>query len=609
MRLRTPHHALMVVAIAACGDDDQPRPDTSADAEVSETTPDTEVDGELTEPDGEVGETADTRETTNPGDVTGQPLEGTTLDGIRVDWDRSLALCNAWSEGASIEDELAHKVHITMTGQARSDLTFDSLANATVLGPTVKTGPFAADKVLPIATSRVARYEVIAGEGYDALGAEIEHDLGVGGVLVESYSVARAADNDDDVQVGEGLEVTFLWAPAPGETFHALQPCAVPDDYSTAIAVLPASNATMHATFTRYYGTYDSELSAGSYPVRLIASQVALSDDPWRVFQANGEWAQTYAAQHHNWGETTRIDFTRDLGAYHTVFKPLQDGDMITAGAIKTVQFADVGRGEEGSVVITRLGSSGAESSITMTTARQWRRVDSDYLGRQVEACDGRVIGAVGYGDHVAQIATCADAAGPQGKRLVAVVPVQWNAAPAEVGNPQDKITATSSGWSVAIGASTMHIDPVDDGAFIIDVRDAAGESVANSYAEPYPLSPYIGWDVPVESQSDEVYVHIDRRWAAQGVGESQVYAVASMTMTWPDNAYVVDAWDQLDYTNTHHNWNDTIEATTADGHVLHWTIVYDFESQLGLVQTVWVTDAEGTEVLAPTVVTAITAP
>ena len=593
MRLRSLRYALPCFVAIACGDDDKPRPDTSVDAEVSETSP--EVDG--------VGET---RETTNPGDVTGAPLAGTTLEGIRVHWERSLDLCNAWSEGASIDDELAHKVRVTMTGQARFDLAFDSLASASVLGPTVKTGPMSNGKVTPIATSRVARYEVIRGEGYDALGAEIEHDLGAGGVLVESYSVARAEDDDDSVEIGEGAEVTFLWAPAPGEAFHLLQPCAMPADFTTAIAVLPASNETLGATFIRYYGTVDSEFSAGSYAVRLIASQVVMSDQPWRMFQATGEWAQTYAAQHHNWDEATRIDFTRDLKSYHTVFKPLLDGQPIVAGELKTVQLAGVGGGDEGSVVITRLDAAGAETNIAMTTARQWRRVDSDHLGRQVDACAGRAIAAIGYGDHVAQIVTCADAAGPQGKKLVAVVPVVWGAAPAEVGNVFDGITTTATGWSLEVGTSTLHLTPDGDDVYTMDVL-VAGESVSNTESLPYQLAPEKAYDAPVESQGDGVFVHIDRRWVGQGSGRSSIYAIASMTLTWPDNAYVVDGWDQLDYTNTHHNWDDTLDATTWDGHVLHWKIVYDFD--VGLIETVWVTDASGAEVLAPTVVTPIEAP
>lgn len=616
MRLRTTALSLVVV-IGACGDDDKPT-DTTADGEVSETSPDTEV-GEVGEPDGETspdaeetnipdGETQETGEpgeTTNPGDVTGEPLEGTTLDGIRVHWERSLALCNAWSEGASIDEELAHQVRITMSGQGRDDLTFDDLADATVLGLTVRKGPFAADKVMPSATSRVARYEVIRGEGYDALGAEIEHDLGAGGVLVESYSVARASDNDDSVEIGEGSEVLFLWAPAPGGTYHLLQPCELPADYTTAVAVLPASNETSSATFIRYYGTLDSEFSAGSYPVRLLASQVVLSEEPWRVFEATGEWAQTYAAQHHNWGEATRIDFTRDLGFYQTVVKALRDGEPVTPGMVKTIQFEGVGGGDDGSVAITRLDGAGVESEVAMTTARQWRRVDSAYLGRQLEGCAGRAIAAIGYGDHTAQIVTCTDAAGPKGLRLVAVVPVRWSAAPEEVGNVHDDITATATGWSLSIGASTVHIEPADNNAYLMDVLDAGGESVGNSFSEPYQLAPERGgFDAPVDSQGGGVVVHIDRQWVGQAAGRSSLYAVPSVTLAWADHTYVVDGWDQIDYVNTHHNWNDTLEATASDGNVVHWQVVFDFD--VGLVQTVWVTDAGGAEVLGRTVVTPI---
>ncbi len=78
------------------------------------------------------------------------------------------------------------------------------------------------------------------------------------------------------------------------------------------------------------------------------------------------------------------------------------------------------------------------------------------------------------------------------------------------------------------------------------------------------------------------------------------------MSLSWADNVYTVSDWDRLAYVNTHHNWNDTLAATTDDGHVLHWKIEYDFENEAGLVQHVWVTGPGGEEVLAPTVVESV---
>jgi len=603
--------------VAGCDEDlsIDPTPDIpDTISEVSfDTTPPFDVPPDTQNRDTFPVETVDIRE---PGDVSGEPITGTALAGIVVRWDAPLELCNAWREGATIEQEVAHKVHLTIPAQARSDLAFESLRSAPMNGVRVTTGPFAGESVEPIADTRVSYFDVVAGQGYDALGAEITHDLGPGGVLVESYAVTRAPGQTGAVAIGDGFEVTFAWAPEVGGAPHPLESCSIPASYETAIAVLaaPAPQAGgLSATLMRFYGTLYSDFSAGSYPVRLISSQVVLSDEPYRIFQASGEWAQTYAAQHHNWGETTRIDFTKDLGTWFTIFQPLARGEEIWAGAVSQVQLEDVGGGSTGEVTITRLAADGTPSDLKLATASAWRRVDNNHLGRELaKTCQGTV-GAVGFGDHIAQLMLCPDAGGPRGNRLVGIVPVMWNVDPSVVGElvTSDEIATLSGrlGWSATIGTSTLIIEPQEGGGFITDVLDADGTSVSNAYADLYELGPMGGWDAPIEAGADGISVKIARRWAAQGVGESSIYAPESMALSWGDNVYVVSAWDRLAYVNTHHNWNDTLDATTDDGHVLHWKIVYDFENAQGLVQRVWVTDAAGNEVLAPTVVTPVDAP
>ncbi len=619
-------HALVLVlgfggALAACGDDlPTPGADVPFDSfPETGTVIDTAVFDTFPPPDSgpdtyDTYDTGDTRDTT--GDVTGEPITGTALEGITVSWSAPLELCNAWREGATIEEELAHKVHVSLPAQTRGDLAFATLRAAPLNGVKVQTGPFAGETVQALADTRVTYYDVLAGEGYDALGAEIEHDLGPGGVLVESYSVTRAPGQTGEVEIGDSYEVRFAWAPAAGRETHPLEACALPATYETAVAVLAAPGGgpgALSATLVRIYGTLHSEISAGSYPVRLIASQVVLSDEPWRVFQATGPWAQTYAAQHHNWGETSRIDFSRDLGSWYTVFAPLARGEPIWANAVAKVQLADVGGGGDGTATITRLGADGTPTDVVFQTGDGWRRVDKHHLGRELAlTCGDGTVGAVGFGDHVAQLMLCPDAGGPRGQKLVGVVPVLWQVEPGVVGQVfAGSAIGTMSGrlgWVVAIGAGKMIVEPQENDGFIIDVLDAGGTSVSNTYATLYDLGPVGGWDAPIDAAAEGVTVKIARRWAAQGVGESSIYAAESMSMTWGDNAYTVEAWDRLEYVNSHHNWQDTLAATTDDGHVLHWSITYDFEAG-GLTQRVWVTGPNGAEVLAPTIVTSVGAP
>lgn len=617
------HAAALVLGLVVTGCDDSsdapivgPNPDTFFDTGVPIDVPPDSASFDTFPPETGIDTFTDTGPDTRDtsGDVSGEPITGTALDGIVVTWEAPLELCNAWREGATVEAEVAHKVHLSIPPQPRSDLAFATLKGAAMNGVKVKTGPFAGESLLPIADTRVSYFDLVEGDGYDALGAEITHDLGPGGVLIESYSVTRAPGQTGKVEIGNGFEVTFAWAPEGGGEPHPLESCSIPDNYETAIAVLPAPAATpggLSATLLRWYGTLYSEFSAGSYPVRLITSQVILSDEPYRIFQASGPWAQTYAAQHHNWGETSRIDFAKDLGTWFTLFQPLAAGEEIWAGAVSKVQLEDVGGGTAGKAIITRLSATGAPTDVTFTTANAWRRVDGNHLRRELAATCQGTVGAVGFGDHVAQLMLCPDASGPRGNRLVGIVPVMWNVDPSVVGEvvTADRISTLSGrlGWSATIGTSTFIVEPQENGGFITDVLDKDGTSVGNAYADLYELGVMGGWDSPIEAAADGgIRVSIARRWAAQGVGESSIYAPESMLLTWGDNAYLVDAWDRLAYVNTHHNWNDTLDATTDDGHVLHWKIIYDFENAQGLVQSVWVTDADGNEVLAPTVVTPV---
>lgn len=609
----------LTLVILACGDDGaQPGDlgDTTDGGDGADTIDTSETTGDdTTVGDGDTTiDVEDTRDTAS-GDVVDVPLEGTALEGIGVRWPAAVELCNAWREGASIEAEVAHQVRVSMPAQVRTDLSFGALGAQRIEGIDLMTGPFAADRhVVGPVTGVITDYRVVRGVGYDGFAASLRYDLGAAGVLREEYNLTRSADLTTDVVIGgdgdAGYEVIFAWSPNADSEPHVLEPCAPPEGEDRAIAVLVGTNAEAVAkavTLVRFYDTHD--VFAGSYPVRMVASQVILSDQPWRVFEVGGRWAQIYAAQHHNWVEESRLDFARDLAGWQTVFKPLAEGEPVLDGTVAKVQLAAIGGGGRGTIAVTRLSQAGAPSDTVYAAAGDWRRVDPIQLGREA-GCEGAVIGAIGYGDHIAQLVFCPELGAPRGLDLVMVVPVVWSSAPELAGLRAGKeaIQAFSGrlGWSVAVGDGTLTVEPMNEDGYLTDVLDANGQSLAQTYSTLYALSNSQSWDQPVHSQAGDVRVEIARQWAAMGVGESSIFAVDAMTLAWGDTSYTVRAWDRIDYVNTHHNWNDTATATTDDGHVLHWKIIYDFEGGLGLVETVWAEDADGNQVLPPTVVTPV---
>lgn len=609
-----PHTApalALALALAACPDDAPPADtaDASTDITPSDALPDTRPDA-----------SPDTSSDTSPGDVIPEPLAGTHLSGITITWAEPLTLCSAWNEGASIEAEVSHRVQVTLPPQTRTDLEASSLLAAVIAGAELLTGPFAADRFSPAPTTAATTlldFTVSRGPSDDGLFARVRHDLGPAGALVETYNVFRAAGDTRPVVVTEsGFELTFAWSPPGDPTPHLLEPCAIPEHFELAVEVLPATRSAPapddSVTLVRFYRTPHFEASAGSYPVRLVATQVVLSDMAWSPFEVTGFWSQIYAADHHNWNDRTRLDFSRDLAAWQTTFSPLSRGEPVLDGALARVQLedvADLAGGAPGRITVTRLSRDGTPSdTVYPETAPTWRRVDANHLGRALAAtCPGGqgLVGAAGYGEHVAQLMLCPDPAGPRGLALVGVVPVVWQMAPMIAGQrfEGDAITRLSGrlGWAVALGGGTLVVEPADGDAFITDVLDASGHSLSSAWSPLYPIEPLQRWQAPVHSVSadGEVTVRIDRRWAAQGVGESAIYAVASLTLTALDTTWTVDAWDRLAYVNTHHNWQDELTATADDGHTLHWKIAYDFEQ--GLVEHVWITAPDGSERLAPT--------
>jgi len=592
---------MMALLLIACGDDSDDRGDTSAD-----TTPDTTAD---TAPDTSADATPDTSADTTPDtpDVTpGGSLAGTTLEGIAIVWTETLELCTAWSEGASLADEQARKIRVLVPPQARPSLDEAPLATARLAGLDLMRGPDAAQRFHPepdAETTHVTTWQLNTFGDEDHLVASVARTLsGDAGTLHETWTLGRApGDTRPVVVTPETWDVRFAYQPPDSDLEPApLERCGGAPDYEDAVSVVVARDdgGKRWATLVRYWRTPNTDgVTAGSYPVTLVGHRLVTSESSWQIDEAGGLWANTYVAQHHNFDDASEIDFTRDLGRWHTVHRvpdPL-------ATPVTRVTLAGVLGFDAASMTIERWSPEGPlVETLPIPEPRRFPRVDAAALGRQLaERCDNGVVLAAGPTDHIFQMLFCDD--GEQ-RALMGVVPVVWAREPTLAGEHigQDAVTPTSGGWEVHVGATRLVITPQDGGAYYAELYDPGGEIVGSSWDVAYPLGP---WPAPreetlaVQSEDGGVAFELVRRWAGLGVGKSQLWAPVSFTLTFGGRTHRVEAWDRLAYQNTHHNWNDVLEATTEGGIVLRWST--DFMN--GVPNLVSATSAGGEGLLPPT--------
>lgn len=567
--------------------------------------------------DTEPGDTTDARDTTDSADtrpdasevIDDGSLDGTFLAQTQVGWDEPVTLCSMWREGADIEQELAHKVMVTLSPGQRQGLSRGELAAATIVSVDLQTSPFAAGKHRPVASSSVSTWQVLRYDSYDVLLATVSHGFDGVGVLEERYSVARDGTSNPAVEFEEDSGLTFWWWPEGAAEAHILGLCSPPASWEQAVETVVVEKGGEHSTLLRYYRTPYSEITAGSYPVHLEATTVYLgSPTPWPV-TASGFWAHTYVAKHHNWADDTIIDFARDLGGWQTLFGPLSRGENPRFESISKIEYLDVRGDAPGDVAISRIDSTGTTNRSVWQVVAGPVRVDGNAVKREFgHRCAEPTVGVVGFSDHLAQLVFC-PSSGPAGKELVGVVPVVWTVDPAMAGKrfDGDDIDALSGrlGWTVEVGTSRVVIEAQADDYFLVEVFDKDGQSMAQLWTALGVLEPDTGWQAPVSATSTDgnVELAIEREWVAQGVGHSAIYGCPRVSLRWGDRHDVVDAWDTIDYVNTHHNWEDSLEATTADGVVLHWKLSFDIFGGNGFTHEVWVTDTSGAELLPKTIV------
>ncbi|MBI5542321.1 MAG: hypothetical protein HY901_00405 [Deltaproteobacteria bacterium] len=540
-------------------------------------------------------------------------VSGTPLENVAVQWPGPIDLCTRWRENNELAQEVARKVHVAIPQQVRLGLQPWQLAQARVDGLLVEKGNLSSQRWRPSEDSiglSLRHYEVSTTGDYTSLQASIAHDLGAAGVLVERYQLYRSAQHTEPVVIGGGedqvgFHLEMLGVPEPIE----LEACQGEPDWEKAVEVLRATRAGRHLVIHRYMDTRQL-VRRGTYAVRLRGVQVAFTDAAWAVIESGDFFAQTYAAQHHNWFEDSLIDFTQEPRLYHTVFRPISEGGAGIPATPERLALNDVqGLDTLSYIDLTTRNPDGDATTERWDVQGGWTRVDDTVMTRRLTCDDASTflvgLSGNGYMDSF-QLLTCPQAAAP-GYSLEGVVPVWFAEDPAVIGTLIEKAAispASSSGragHSVKVGAFTVTFSTSNGTSFFVDVRDAQGQSTASYLSDKGELGPYPEprhETLTAQSGAGDVSMMLERQRAGQGDGMSTIYVPLSFSMTFGGRTYVVDAMDRLRYTNTHHNWEDALEAKTGDGLVLLWRTRFLDE----IHHEVEVKRESGEQVLAPTV-------
>lgn len=560
----------LAASLTACANE-------TATPDTTDTTADTSSD---TAADTTGDTTPDTTGDTSPEDTDttpGRTVIGTALEGVDIRWTAPLSLCSEWSEGASLADEEARKVMIELPAQTRSTLDEDALASARIEGALVLRSPFATGRHTPDrSTPRLTAWQLLeTGGGGHSLAATIEHTLpDKAGTLFEQYVVARVPGAPDDVEVTpDSFEVTFAWRPFGSDLQPArLANCGGAPDFEDAVSVVTGRAGRDWVTLLRFWRTAPGgEFDAGSYPVVLTGHRLVTSDLPWWPTDVRGFWSHTYVAQHHNWDDATEVDLAGDLGHWHHTLQHRPEGTVVVS-RITTEGLHSFG---EGAILVERMTDDGPSvTRYTVSDARAFPRVDAAELARaHAELCPAGPLDVLqaGGADHLAQVLFC----GTSRPQVVGLVPVVWGSDPTLIAQLFAPTTSASNQWSFEIGVRDVTVFARPDDYLELRVLDDAGELVSQSYEPRQPLALPAPRYSPVTAtkrvDGQTLSVQIERLWVTFGVGKSQIYAPVHLLVTWGDRTWLVTSWDRMDYTNTHHNWEDSLMAEADDGTAFTW--------------------------------------
>lgn len=533
-------------------------------------------DGSATSAD--AGLDAGAEPTADGGDVPADAGDG-EAPLAEVQWKEELRACSPWREGRSAAEEERSRHELVLAPTPRV-LSRAGLASASVPTGYLRTGTSTAIAIEPAATSATLdewRLEP-AGAGVQLLTAKLGYPLR-GGVLTELYSVLLRAGAPSTVVIGQSNEHIFQWTPTGGVPV-VLEPCrGTRDRLEDALEVITAETrgATRSVTLLRELRT--AQTVAGSAPIYVQAVEVHDSAYPGEPLSVRGYWSLVYAAEHHNWDETFRIEPRLDPGAWRAPYTRVEARGIAGGVGNGTLELDEVLEG--GQTQRVRLGFR----------TRAWMRVDATALGRG-HGCAGAAVSSVASYDRrtVLQLLTCAGA-GPLGFTVSAVRPVAFADDPSATDGPVERLMTTATGYRFDVGRAEVELVATDFGAVELVVRAGGVERLRNA-ATPIPLALEKRLDtvVTAATRDESVVLTLVRRSVAQGVGNSTIYGPTYAALRRGDAAtgrtvHFVDT-TRMRYGNTHHNWADELEAE-GDDYRLRWKVDLDQSGVEFLLHTV----------------------
>ncbi len=495
------------------------------------------------------------------------------VTGGTVAWDQPLSLCSVNLHGTSLTAAVRTKRRITLPQRNYRNLLAATLS-APLENVVVETGVLASEQLL--VTSTAATFDWTADAR--SLTAEVRHDFGTLGTLVESYRVVRLfARIDPLVSTGE---LTFTWR--RGSDVSLLVPCDGFDDHPFVSAVLrlegPDAGPTA-SVLTAYRRNPETQVENMRVP---LASSLLLGGEAPEQVDAVGWSANTYAAQATDVQDNSVIEFDRDLRQWRRHFAadaPLRASTRPVRAALSDVGSNALGQAV-GKVTIDWRKPDGTTTSMDYRAAA-FRRIDKRSTALEfADRCapiDNVItfwVGAVGPPDRRLLVMACKKFGAPFQKNIVVIIPLHWRTSPALVGVARRDIDlggiiSDPTGVSLNLGPERVRIEPKDQDRYQVTLYDSGGTVVhAGLETLETPLEP-VRTRVRYLGHANGMQVRVELSVIDSAVG-GPVLAPEKLVLVRPQGADVVVDWTRLAFTGTP-GVDSRVVATTADGRRVTW--------------------------------------
>lgn len=510
-----------------------------------------------------------------PEDLEADPsLRGTRFEGVALRWSGPLELCTHWN-AFEIARSRGQRAHLSLAPAPRSAPGRGSLSAAPLLGGLLRRGTRAADQhelSSLVQSSTLSEWSLSdpAGSGGSQLLATVRYALGSSGTLVEQISAFRADGDLRPIVVDALAEVSFSLELPGGETIF-FERCGVgSEELEDQIhAVVGTRNG---ATLTLLRELRTREALVGSAPITLTGARLYSSEEPWLEMSAKGFFSWVFASGVHNWNEYADLDFTEDPWSYQGYFAPGAPG--LGLSVISRLELSELNPpgGASTGMRVFRRGSDGQTTTEEWQSEGAWRRVDAGALrGR----CDQQVVESLTLGPNLVVHLSLCPGPGPLGATLESVLPAVFTPDAADTGHilgPERQTEVMLGGRPavhVALGSALAAVEIARTGAheFLVRALDRAGAEVqaATVRALPFVAEPRRQEALSGSGAGGTVTATVVRSTFGQGVGNSTLYVPFLVEARWPGGSARVEAFDRLQYYNTHHNFTDHLTARIED--------------------------------------------